>query len=108
MRGIALCAVLSLLTSGSAAATPTMFDCIDSAGRTRLRAEFNSDLERAGVPSRVIELRRAHVDFAKSECRFSALYSTGETRTLLLRFLGTLDGLAEYELELDEPLTAVG
>jgi hypothetical protein len=85
-----------------------MFDCIDPAGRTRLRAEFNSDLERAGVPSRVIELRRAHVDFAKSECHFSAVYSTGEMRTLVLRFLGDVNGAAEYELELDEDLTAVG
>ena len=85
-----------------------MFDCIDSAGRTRLRAEFNSDLERAGVPSRVIELRPAHVDFPRSECRFWAIYSTEETRTLLLRFLGAVDGVAEYELELDESLTAVG
>src|SRR5215204_6460343 len=82
--------------------------CIDAARRTQLTAEIDSDLERTGVPFRVIELRRAQVDFQRSECRFSALDSKGEIRTLLLRILGEVDGVAEYELELDELLTAVG
>jgi len=100
--------LLWLLSCGVAGASPSTFDCIDAGRRRQLTAEINSDLERTGVPYRVIELRRAQIDFQRSECRFSALYSTGETRTLLLRILGDVDGVADYELELDEPLTAVG
>jgi hypothetical protein len=108
MRHYVLPSVVWLLASGLAVAEPSIIDCTDVVGRTRLTAEFNRDLEAAGVPSRVIELRRAQIDFARSECRFSAVYSTGESRTMLLRFFGEIDGVAEYELELDELLTGVG
>ena len=108
MRRSVLTGLSWLLACGFAAASPSTFDCIDADGRTQLMREINSDFERTGVPYRVIELRRAQVDFQRSECRFSALYSTGDIRTLLLRVLGDVDGVAEYELELDEPLTAVG
>ena len=108
MRVFVLSGFFGLLACGFAPASPSTFDCIDAARRTQLTAEINSDLERTGVPFRVIELRRAQVDFQRSECRFSALDSKGEIRTLLLRILGEVDGVAEYELELDELLTAVG
>lgn len=108
MRDCMVSGLFWLLACGSAAGSPSTFDCIDAARRTQLTAEINSDLERTGVPFRVIELRRAQVDFQRSECRFSALDSKGEIRTLLLRILGEVDGVAEYELELDELLTAVG
>jgi hypothetical protein len=108
MRAFVLSGLFGLLACGFAAANPTTFDCIDAARRTQLTAEINDDLQRTGVPYRVVELRRVEVDFHRSECRFSALSTTGEIRTLLLRFLGDVDGVAEYELELDELLTAVG
>jgi hypothetical protein len=108
MRVFVLSAFFGLLACGFAAASPSTFDCIDPARRTHLTAEINTDLQRTGVPYTAVQLSRAHVDFQKAECRFSALYSTGETRTLLLRILGDVDGAAEYELELDELLTAIG
>jgi len=108
MRVFVLSGFFGLLACGFAPASPSTFDCIDAARRTQLTAEINGDLQRTGVPYTVVQLSRAKVDFQKSECRFSALYSTGEIRTLLLRILGDVDGVAEYELELDELLTAIG
>jgi len=107
MRRVVLSGLAWLIASGSALGAPSLLDCIDPVGRQAIIATMNTDLEQVSRSYRIVQLREPQVDFRRSECRFTAAFSTGETRSLVLRIVVEEDGTVDYELELDVLLRAV-